>query len=197
MKTLKYFIFIAFLFFLISFKAYSQVFSFEATADDTIATFPKGTMLKAILQETVSTKDNQIGDRVSFVTVSDLTIGKATCIPKDSILLGQVIRLEKAKEGRDGYFQLSVNEIIFPDGWRTTLSATLWTADGMGIIGGAVTQMQEYKKIAHYIEDIGPVVQLVKTGARAMGQERAMLAGNNVIIVLEQQLQVKYLEKFE
>ncbi len=182
--------------FLVSSKAYSQVFSFEADSAGTgTATLPRGTMIKAVLQQTISTKENKIGDPVFFVTSSDLTIGKATCIPKGSVLSGKIISLGHAQPGRDGYFQISIDKIIFPDGWRTDINATIWTDNGTGIVGGGITRRQEFKKMPHYIENIGPIVQLVRTGPRVMGQERAMLAGKDTIILLERDLQVNYLKK--
>ena len=186
-----------FILFLVNSKAYSQVFSFEANSDTGTAILPRGTMIKAVLQQTVSTKDNKLDDMVSFVTSSDMTIGKAVCIPKGSVLSGKIIRLEHAKPGRDGYFQIFINKIVFPDGWRTDTNATIWTRDGTGIIGGGLTQRQKFKKITHYISGIGPIDQLVRTGPRVMGQERAMLAENDTIIVLESDLHIKYLKKLE
>ncbi len=182
---------------LIGNTAYSQVFSFETGPDINIATFPRGTMIKAEIQETVSTKENQVGDPVRFIVVSDMTIGKATCIPKESFIYGKVVRLEHARQGRDGFFQILADKIVFPDGWHTPMVGKIWTKDGTGVIGGEITQMAEYRKIPHHIERIGPVVQLVKTGEREMGQERAITAGTEVIIVLDRVLQVKYLEDLE
>ena len=183
--------------FLVGSKAYSQVFSFEAASDTGTATLPRGTMIKAVLQQTISTKKNKPDDPVFFVTSSDLTIGKATCIPKGSVLSGKIISLEHAQPGRDGYFQIFINKIIFPDGWRTDIDATIWTNNGTGIVGGGITQRQKFKKMPHYIENIGPIDQLIRTGPRAMGQERAMLAGKDTIIILERDLQVNYLKKLQ
>jgi len=197
MKLIKYLTAIFCLFFLFTCSAQSQVFSFETNADTGKALLPKGTMIKAVLRQTVTSKDNFVGDTVSFVTLSDLLVGKALCIPKESLLTGKIVQIEGAKQGRDGYFQILIVEIIFPDGWRTNLAAKIWTRDGTGIIGGGAVIKQEYKKIPHRIEHIGSIVQLVKTGASAMGQERALLAGNEMIIVLEENLQVKYLQDLD
>lgn len=194
MKILKYIIIVSFAVLLAGSAAYSQVFSFESASNEYTATFPRGTLIRATIQETISTKENKVGDPVSFVVISDMTIGKVTCIPKDSFIYGQVIRLEQAKQGRDGFFQILVDKIVFPDGWHTQLAGKIWTKDGSGVIGGGITQKQDFKKIPHNIEHIGPVVQLVRTGERKMGQQRSVLGGTELIIVLDSDLQVKYLE---
>jgi hypothetical protein len=177
--------------------AYAQVFSFEAKSDSSTAIFPKGTLIKTKLLDTLSTKENKVGDSFSLITVSDLLVGKAICIPEGSLLTGRIIRLERAKEGQDGYFQAVIDKITFPDGWKTNMFATFWTSDGTGIIGGGATSGTDYRKVPHFIQGIGGVVQLVKTGPLAMGQERALPAGSEVIVVLEKELKVLYLESLD
>ena len=181
--------------FLISSKANCAVFSFETEPNTATAAFPSGTMFKAILQETISSKTSKVGDPVSMILTSDVVIGKSVCIPKDSVFLGNIVELEQAQEGRDGYFKVGINELIFSDGWRTPIHARIWDKNTTDIIGGQVTQRTEYTKVPHYIERLSPLVKLVQTGPRAMGQERALPSGLEVIIVLEKDLQVKYLEK--
>lgn len=179
-------------------SANSEVFSFETDSEVYTAVFPRGTMLKAKIQEDVSSEINQTGNPVSFVVNYDLSVGQMTCIPKGSYMYGKIISIERARQGRDGFFQIIIDKLIFPDGWRTPMTGKIWTADGTGIIGGKLTQMQEFKKIPHYIENLGGgVVQLVRTGPRAMGNETVLPAGKELIIVLEQDLRVKYLESLE
>ncbi len=197
MKLLKPLLIVFCLFFLMKSSVYSQVFSFESDSKEHTAIFPRGTMIKAEIQQAVSSKHNKVGDAVSFVVNSDLTVGKATCIPEGSYMYGKIIQLERAKPGRDGYFLILVDKLVFPDGWHTPMVGKIWTMDGTGIIGGGVTSRQEFKKIPHHIENIGPIVQLVKTGPRAMGQEKMLLADKKLIIVLDQDLQVKYLENLD
>lgn len=197
MNILKKQIIILCIFLLSITSANAQVFSFESESKEHTAVFPRGTMIKAVLQNTISTKINNVGDAAVFIVDSDLLIGNAICIPEGSYLYGKVLRIEKAKKGRDGLIQIIIYKIMFPDGWQTQMSGRIWTRDGTGIMGGNTTKRVEYKKIPHYIDRIGPVAQLVKTGERKMGQERAMPAGKNYIIVLNQDLKVNYLESFE
>jgi len=197
MKMIKYLATIFCIIFVLASNVQAQVFSFEAENSTGTALLPKGTMIKAVLQETVSSKYNFVGDPVSFVTLSDLQVGNAVCLPKESYLTGKIVQLEKAQMGRDGYFQILIDEVIFPDGWRTALAAKVWTNDGTGVIGGGAAIKEEYKKIPHNIQDIGSVVQLVKTGAADMGLDRALLADSEMIIVLEDNLEVKYLQELD
>lgn len=194
MKILKHFI-LLFIICVVSAKAYSAVFSFEAEPDVGTAVFPAGTMFRTILQNTVSSKDSKVGDKISMVLMSNVTVGKSICMPKDSVFLGEIIELRQADQGRDGYFRIIVGEVVFSDGWRTKLDARLSHSGNADAYGGQRTERTEYTKVPHYIQDIGPVVKLVKTGPRLMGQEKVLSEGEEVIIVLLKELQVKYLQK--
>ncbi len=176
-------------------KALCAVFSFEAEPDTGVALFPAGTMFRVVSQDKVSSNESKIGDRVSFMLVSDITVGKSVCIPEGSIFLGEVVELEQAQEGRNGYFRIAVVELVFADGWRTLINARVIDNSRTDIIGGRVTKRAEYKKIPHYIHRIGPVAKLARTGPRVIGQDRALSAGKELIIVLDRDLEVKYLQK--
>jgi len=195
MRLIKYILIIT-TFFLMNTAAHSAVFSFEDEPDTGVAVFPSGTMFKATLQNTVSSKESQVGDAVSFVLDSDMVIGRAVCIPKGSIFLGRVVEMEQPQQGRDGYFRIGIHELVFVDGWRVDVAARVLDNVKTDIIGGGVTPRQEYKKVPHYIQDIGPVIKLVKTGPREMGQNRALPAGKKLILVLDRPLEVKYLQDF-
>lgn len=195
MKLARYLIIFSIIF-LMSVKAYSAVFSFEDEPNTGTALLPAGTMFKAILQDTVDTGFSKIGDPVHLLLVSDITVGKSICIPKNSIFFGEVVELAKARQGRDGYFRIALHTLIFPDGWRTDVSARIMDRNNTDVIGGEVTERTEYRKVRHNIEGIGMVVKLVKAGPREMGEERRLSAGRELFIVLDRDLEVKYLEKF-
>jgi len=197
MKLSKFLLIILCLFLFTGSRVYSQVFSFEANPNASTATFPRGTMFRAELQNIVSSRDNRVGDPVFFEITSDVLIGKAVCIPEGSYMTGKIVQLEHARQGRDGYFQILVDKLIFPDGWQTAMSGKIWTKDGTGIVGGGITKRQNFRKMPHHIEDIGPIVQLVRTGEREIGKERTLPEGKKVIIVLNHELKVNYLEKYE
>jgi hypothetical protein len=126
---------------------------------------------------------------------SDVKFGKITCIPKKSLIIGQVIQVQKAKVGKNGLLQLKFEAIQFPDGWSTQLSAHVWNRDGQGVIGGETTKRVNYRKVPHYVEDMGIFAQLVETGSRAMGKGRFIPVGAECIIVLDNDLEIKCLEK--
>lgn len=194
-KFLKYFLTIFVIFFGMNSAGFAQVFDFEENPNLSTVVFPAGTLFKGKIQNELSSDKIVIGNRVYFLIPFNVKIGKITCIPKNSLVTGKVIQAQKAQPGRNGSIQIKFDEIQFPDGWKTQLSAHVWSQGEQGIIGGELTKRTLYKKVPHYIEDIGIVVALKETGERAMGQEKYIPAGTECIIVLDNDLKVKYLEK--
>ncbi len=176
-------------FFTFNSGANCQTFSFDTESE--IITLPAGTLIRAESYKEISSKKNRIGDDVVFIVTSKLSVDKNLAIPKDSLLQGKIVQLERAQQGRDGYFQIIFDRIIFPDGWKSDIMAKIWTKRGTGIIGGNLTKGRDYKKSPHYIENIGPVAQLVKTGPKAMGEEKTLPRGSEFVIVLEKDLHIK------
>lgn len=190
MKIIKNIAIFLTLFFILNLPVFAQVFSFEKQPNDNTATFPAGTLFKGVLQNRLSSAKSKVGDKVYLILPFDVKIGEITCIPAKSLVVGQVIDAQKAKEGRNGSIQVKFEKIMFPDGWTTKLAARLWDRTGQGIIGGEVTHRAAYKKVPHYMEDIGTVAQLVETGPRTMGREKVINPGTEFIIVLDDDLEV-------
>lgn len=190
MKNLKSFAVFVLLVLMFNSPVFAQVFSFERYPSSNTATFPAGTLFKGILQNQLSSAKSKIGDKVYLMLPFDVKIGEMTCIPAKSMLIGQVIQVQKAREGNNGFIQVKFEYIKFPDGWGTPLEARVWDRNGQGIIGGELTHRIAYKKIPHNIENIGRVAQLVETGKRAMGKEKIIPVGSEFVIVLDSDLEV-------
>ena len=155
------------------------------------AVFPAGTLLKGVLQNRLSSLNSKIGDKVYLLIPFDVKIGEITYIPKKSLLIGQVLQTQKAREGKNGFVQINFEYLELPDGWGTDISAHVWSFDGRGIIGGEITRRVSYRKIPHYTETTGVIVQLIESGSRAMGKEKVISAGTEFIIVLDNDLAIK------
>jgi len=194
-KIIKYILAVFVIFFSINTAGFAQVFNFEKNPNLSNIVFPAGTLLKGRLQNELSSGKLVIGSIVCFSIPFDVKIGKITGIPKDTLIIGQVIQVQKAQTGRNGLIQIKFDEIQFPDGRETQLSAHIWNRGEQGILGGEVTKRTSYKKVPHYIQDIGIVTSIVETGQRAQGKEKYLPAGTECIIVLDDDLQVRYLEK--
>lgn len=190
MKFLKYIFAALFVFFLFNSAGFCRVSNFEKNPNPHTVTFSAGTLLQGILQEQLSSANNSVGDKVYLLMPSDIKIGKITCIPKKSIITGQIIQAQKAREGKNGFIQIRFDSIEFPDGWGTQLLAHVWNNEATGVIGGETTKRSTYRKIPHYIESMGIIAQLIETGPRITGKEKFIPAGTEFVIVLDNDLKV-------
>ena len=187
MKTFKYILVALFVVFSINSAGFAQVHPNTNTA-----TFPAGTFLKGSLQNQLSSAINAVGDKVYLLIPSNVKIGEVACIPEKSMVIGEIIQLQKAKQGRNGFIQIKFESIVFPDGWGTQLLAHIWDSEGKGILGGELTKKIDHRQIPHYTECMGTIVQLVEIGDRAMGAEKVVPAGTEFVIVLDNDLEVSY-----
>jgi len=190
MKIFKYILTALIVVFALNSVGFAQVFSFEKNPNLNNITLSSGTLLKGVLQNQLSSTNSKMGDKVYLLIPFDVKIGEDTCIPQKSMLIGQVIQVQKAKQGKNGFIQIKFEYLRFPDGWGTDLSAHIWSSDGQGLIGGETTKRVSYKKVPHYTSETGIIAQLVETGPRAMGQEKFIKAGTEFIIVLDNDLDV-------
>lgn len=196
MKFIKYFTLAILMIFSLNASVFCQVFSFEKNPNEHNMVFPAGSLFKGILQNDLDSLKNAPGDKVYLVIPADIKIGKATCIPKNSLITGEIIMIHNAIKGMNGYIQIKFEQIKYPDGTGSSLSAHIWSNEGKGIIGGEPTKRMSYRKMPHYIEDIGVVAQLIESGERAKGKEIHISPGSEFVIVLDNDLEVTYLGKF-
>lgn len=173
----------------------AQMFSYEKNPAEYTAVFPAGTFLKGVLQNDLSSEKNTTGDSVYVIIPFDVKIGKVTCIPAQTLVIGEVIQSQKARQGKNGFMQIKFDKMIFPDGTGTLMSAYIWSSRGNGMSGGETTKMRSYRKVPHYIQDLGMVSKLTETGERAAGKEKYIPAGTECVIVLDDVLRVNYLQR--
>jgi hypothetical protein len=196
MKLIKYIFIALILFFSLNMAGYCQMFSFERHPTDDTVTLPAGTLFRGVLENNLSSERNKIGDRVLLLIPFDVKFGKFTIIPKKSYLVGQFIQVQKAQRGRNGLFQVKFEEIRFPDGKGARISAYIWNGNDKGVVGGEITKRMEVKKVPHYYENYMPFAQLIETGERVKGREVKIEAGTECVIVLDNDFEVKYWEKY-
>lgn len=78
----------------------------------------KGTELKVSLQNSISTATANVNDVISAVLMEDwITNDNYIIAPQGSLLYGKLTKAKHAKSGmRNGYVQLSFNQIVTPEG---------------------------------------------------------------------------------
>jgi hypothetical protein len=94
--------------------------SAEATPKRTTTreiTLPAGTVMVASLQNTISTKSNHLGDRVTLRTVEPVQIGGMPAVPVGSTVTGEITHIEDAGRVKGGAeLTLRFVELVTTDG---------------------------------------------------------------------------------
>ena len=158
--------------------------------DTYTVSFPAGTLFKGILENSISTEICNTGDLFIITIPADIQIGDVNCIPKNSKLVGRIVRLGRAQAGRNGFMEVIIETLKFPDDQEVGMLAHIWTKDGTGNIGGEFTERSKYRKMKQSIEGIGDVAQLIPYGPRVMGKDTEALVGSEWIAVLDRELRL-------
>ena len=170
-------------------KTYSA--SMDESEDSYSITLPAGSMLKIMLQQRISSEINNVGDIIEFIIQNDYNFQGVNFIPKNTKIIGKIIKLERAKSGQNGLFEILLYKMTEPNyNEEYSILGHIWTKSQDGIIGGEVTQRAGFKKTPHYVKGIGGIVQLIPDGPRLMGKEKELLPGVEVITVLDRSLKI-------
>lgn len=159
----------------------------EDFGDYTAITFPAGTYFAVMLTNSIDSGVSKVDDLVEAVFPSDMYIGEMTVIPKGSKLIGKILSIESAHQGRNALIRLSFFSIIPANGTGAVpISAILKDKNSDGSIGGQLTEKTKYRVVVHYVEGIGGYGQGIRTGPRSMGQEIYISPGERWTIQLQE-----------
>lgn len=152
---------------------------------------PKGTFYRGILQESISSDYSNEGDVVRIINPHDIFIGKKLCIPKNSIFLGTVNYIQPSKQGVNGAFSVKFDTLLYPSLQKISINGMIWSKNN-GIIGGDFTPKNAYRTVLHRTQGLSGVQVLVPHGEGMMGQETKLNAGEEINIILNEEVQVNF-----
>jgi hypothetical protein len=129
----------------------------ETLAPTAPSTIPAGTMLHCRTTQTLTTKLNAQGDAFTVRVAEPVMLNDRVAIPAGSTLSGRITWMERPGRIKGvGQMQLTVEQVIFPDGRGFPLSATLMTAYGAdhvkvvgseGLVKGPSSRVPEFEEI--------------------------------------------------
>jgi type IV secretion system protein VirB10 len=92
-----------------------------------------GTHMVAVLQGTVDTGKNHVGDKVVLRTLEDIRVNEMTLVPSGSIINGEVTHIDPAGRVAGGaQVTLRFTELVMPDGSSYTIAAAPFRLEGKG-----------------------------------------------------------------
>jgi hypothetical protein len=152
----------------------------------------KGVFIKGILLKEVSSEINDLDDKVFLQNPFDIFIEDSIIIPKNSLLVGHISKIDKANTQQDGSLEIAIYKIVFPDRSAHLISAHVWSRNSKGIIGGGLTKRRGSRKVVHRSEGLGlGAIQMLPDGPRVFGKETKLQAGSEIIIQMDQDFELK------
>jgi PEGA domain len=100
-----------------------------------------GTPVKLRLTRTISSANEQVGDRVDFEVLEDVSVNGIVVIPKGGIAWGTVTEAQrKRRMGRGGKLNVNIDSVRLADGEKAALRAVKDTKGGghVGAMTGAI-----------------------------------------------------------
>lgn len=174
---------LGFSFFLWTRQAYAD--QIEEFKDYYSVTIPKGRYFAVTSQQPIDSGVNKEDDLVLATFTSNIYVEELLIIPEGSKAIGRIVRLEKPHEGRNSLITIKFLSIAAPNNaWETPILASIVDKNSDGSIGGQLTKRTKLKAIVHNVERIGPYIQYVESGPRAMGKELFIPPGERWVIML-------------
>lgn len=153
---------------------------------------PKGSFFRGFIGQTISSEFNNNGDVVKILITSDFSLNDKIILPKNSVFVGTIKNLEKAQQGRNGFFSIDLNSLIFPDNRQFSAKGYLIANNNSRIFGGEFSKRSGYKTTLHRSASFGNkgTLQLQQNGPRTIGKETKINMGQFVTIVLEEPIEI-------
>lgn len=148
---------------------------------------PAGTHIPVISLQEFSTAYCEEGDKVNFITTTDIYLYNKNVIPEGTKLSGYIDKKNEPIIGTNAAMRVFVNKMYLPDGFEIPIKSYIYTANN-NIIGGELTPPAKYIRMPHYqrwtmFRAMG-VLQAVPGGERKMGEHITIASGANLIVVL-------------
>ncbi|MEI7474464.1 MAG: hypothetical protein WCK67_06755 [bacterium] len=159
--------------------------------------FPAGTLFRGILQNSISTAENKLGDPVELIMPMDIQFKDYVCFPKYTRIIGKVVRIERPAYGRNSLIQFVFEKLILPEGDLINITGRFSNKSNDGIIGGEMTDRIGQRLVPIYAEGIGNCKRVVKYGPRKMGAETEMQAGSEWTIILDKPVKIDVIDDEE
>lgn len=156
--------------------------------------FPSGTLFRGILQTRISSNENKIGDQIELIMPIDIQFQDHLCFPKDTRIIGKLVRVERPIEGRNALIQFVFEKLLLPEGDFINITGRISNKSNEGIVGGEITERIGQRKVLTQVEGIGNCTKIVKYGPRKIGTETSLQAGSEWTIILDKPIKLDIVE---
>lgn len=108
-----------------------------------VATIPTGTAIEAIMNTSIGSAMNQVGDIFVATTTTPITIDGNVLIPEGSEVLGQITYVDgSGRLSKGGAMDVRFTQIKLPNGTKLPLTGKILTNDKTGTLKGGSLKKQ-------------------------------------------------------
>ena len=148
---------------------------------------PAGTHIPVISLQEFSTAYCEEGEKLDFVTTSDIFLFDKNVIPEGTKLSGYIDKKNEPVKGTNAAMRIFINKMYLADGYEVPLKSYIYTSNN-NIIGGELTPPAKYDKKPHYqrwfmFRAYG-INKYVPGAERCMGEHVTVSSGADLIVVL-------------
>lgn len=177
-------IFLSLLFFFFSLDSYSAEPILRGYDEYQI---PAGYHVPILNLQEFSTSYTEEGEKLHFVTTSDIYIFDKKVIPQGTKLTGFIEQKNEPIKGTHAAMKVFINKMYLADGFEIPIKAYIYSPNN-NKLGGGLTEPLTYNKMPHYsrwsmFRAMG-VVQYVPGDQRRMGEHITISSGANLTLVL-------------
>ncbi len=154
--------------------------------DYTPITIPKGTFVQVMNLQEVSTSYCDDTTKLKFAAVDDTYMYDTNIIPKGTVILGEVEKMNEPVIGTNASMVIKLTKIQLADGFEIPIKAFIATSNGSTLLGGEMTQPKTYKKLPHYQEGLYKgTLRWVPGPELKMGEHLTLAAGAVLLMVFD------------
>ena len=154
--------------------------------DYTPITIPKGTFVQVMNLQEVSTSYCDDTTKLKFAAVDDTYMYDTNIIPKGTVILGEVEKMNEPVIGTNASMVIKLTKIQLADGFEIPIKAFIATSNGSTLLGGEMTQPKTYKKLPHYQAGLYKgTLRWVPGPELKMGEHLTLAAGAVLLMVFD------------
>ena len=163
-------------------------FSALIAYSQSILELKKGTLVLVYARKNLSTETLQEGDKVYFISPSDVWLDETKAIPKDSIFVGFVSMLKMPIKGINAAIKFDITHLILPNGEIKEIKGHI--NDGrQDIIGGELAPPASYNQMTHLYQSRwkwSGTTQWVPSGDYEFGRHRGVSTQQQLYVVFDE-----------
>ncbi len=145
----------------------------------------KGAIIPVLLQESVSSQTDMVGQPVSAEVAQDIYMGNTQVLSTSDRVLGHVVEVAPPIQGRNAILKVVFDTLVLTNGIQIPIEAMVQTDNPDHSWGGELTPGTVPQIVPYKIYQLGTYGRVMYDGPRLMGKPVSFLPGERLLLVLQ------------